>query len=195
MKRLASAATLILCWLLPLITMPAPAQQEQGGSGRKIVNRVVPVYPPLARTMNLRGTVRLDAIVQVNGTVKTVELKGGHPVLAQAAEKYKQAAPFLDDGRPAAAAQDACGYWPVPPTGQPHLPNVAGLAPVLVVSTTNDPATPYQAGVNLANALHGGLVTFRGTQHTAFLQGNSCVDKLGTDYLINLKQPPTGATC
>jgi TonB family protein len=86
MKRLASAATLILCWLLPLITMPAPAQQEQGGSGRKIVNRVVPVYPPLARTMNLRGTVRLDAIVQANGTVKTVELKGGHPVLAQAAE-------------------------------------------------------------------------------------------------------------
>ena len=86
MKRLASAATLILCWLLPLITMPAPAQQEQGGSGRKIVNRVVPVYPPLARTMNFRGTVRLDAIVQVIGTVKPVELKGGHPVLAQAAE-------------------------------------------------------------------------------------------------------------
>jgi TonB family protein len=85
MKRLASAATLILCWLLPLITMPAPAQ-EQGGSGRKIVNRVVPVYPPLARTMNIRGTVRLDATVLANGTVKTVELKGGHPVLAQAAE-------------------------------------------------------------------------------------------------------------
>jgi TonB family protein len=86
MKRLASAAALILCLALPLITIAASAQQEQGGSGRKIVNRVVPVYPPLARTMNLRGTVRLDAVVQANGTVKTVELKGGHPVLAQAAE-------------------------------------------------------------------------------------------------------------
>ena len=86
MKRLASAAALILCLALPLITIAASAQQEQGGSGRKIVNRVVPVYPPLARTMNLRGTVRLDAFVQANGTVKTVELKGGHPVLAQAAE-------------------------------------------------------------------------------------------------------------
>lgn len=83
MKRLASAATLILCWLL--ITMTAAAQQP-GGSGRKLVNRVVPVYPPLARTMNIRGTVRLDATVLANGTVKTVELKGGHPVLAQAAE-------------------------------------------------------------------------------------------------------------
>jgi TonB family protein len=86
MKRFASAATLVLVWLLPAITIPASAQQEQGGTGRKIMNRVVPVYPPLARTMNLRGTVKLDAIVQANGTVKTVELKGGHPVLAQAAE-------------------------------------------------------------------------------------------------------------
>jgi TonB family protein len=86
MKRFASAATLSLCWALLLAPILSSAQQEQGGSGRKIVNRVVPVYPRLARTMNLRGTVRLDAIVQANGTVKTVELKGGHPVLAQAAE-------------------------------------------------------------------------------------------------------------
>src|SRR5262249_18047407 len=81
-----SVVTLALCYFLPLVVMPASAQQEQGGGVRKIVNRVVPAYPPLARTMNLRGTVKLDAIVQPNGTVKTVELKGGHPVLAQAAE-------------------------------------------------------------------------------------------------------------
>jgi len=86
MKHFASGATLALGWILLLTPILSPAQQEQGGSGRKILNRVVPVYPPLARTMNLRGTVRLDAVVQANGTVKTVELKGGHPVLAQAAE-------------------------------------------------------------------------------------------------------------
>ncbi|HEX4701960.1 MAG TPA: alpha/beta hydrolase [Pseudonocardiaceae bacterium] len=112
-----------------------------------------------------------------------------------AAQRYKQVAPFLDDGRPATAQADACTVWPVPPTGKPHTPSVPGLPPVLVVSTTNDPATPYQAGVNLAKALGGGLLTFEGTQHTAFLQGIGCVDRAGTDYLINLTLPPAGTRC
>ena len=111
------------------------------------------------------------------------------------AQQYKQAAPFLDDGRPAVAETDSCAYWPVPPTDQPHLPNVPGLAPTLVISTTNDPATPYQSGVNLANALHGSLLTYQSTQHTAFLQGNACVDKWGANYLMDLTLPPAGARC
>jgi len=35
--------------------------------------------------MSLRGTVKVDVVVSSSGTVKNVELKGGHPVLAQAA--------------------------------------------------------------------------------------------------------------
>ncbi len=111
------------------------------------------------------------------------------------AQQYKKAAPFLDDGRPAVAEEDACAYWPVPPTDRPHLPNVPGLAPTLVISTTNDPATPYQSGVNLANALHGALLTFQSTQHTAFLQNNACVDTWGANYLMNLTLPPAGTRC
>jgi pimeloyl-ACP methyl ester carboxylesterase len=116
-------------------------------------------------------------------------------VQLEANRRYKQVAPFLDNGRPAVAQLDACATWPVPPTGKPHLPSVHGLAPVLVVSTTNDPATPYQAGVNLAKALGGGLLTFAGTQHTAFLQNIPCVDRYGTAYLTNLSLPPTGIRC
>ena len=41
-----------------------------------------------------------------------------------------------------------------------------------MVSTTNDPATPYQAGVDLARQLGGTLLTFEGTQHTVVFQGN-----------------------
>ena len=115
--------------------------------------------------------------------------------LTQAQQQYKQAAPFLDDGQPAVAEKDTCAYWPVPATDKPHLPSVSGLAPVLVISTTNDPATPYQSGVNLANALHGGLLTFEGTQHTAFLQNNACVDKWASTYLTKLSLPPTGTRC
>jgi TonB family protein len=84
MKRFASAASDILVWALPLVPILSAGQEPV--SNRKITNRVVPRYPPLARTMNLKGTVKIEALVLANGTVKTVELKGGHPVLAQAAE-------------------------------------------------------------------------------------------------------------
>lgn len=107
------------------------------------------------------------------------------------------AAPFLDNGEPlpTTAAGDACSYWPVPTTSQPHLPKVSGLPATLVISTTNDPATPYQAGVNLANALGGFLLTYQSTQHTAFLQGSDCVDQVGVNYLVSLKLPAADPRC
>jgi len=60
-----------------------------------------------------------------------------------------------------------------PPTSKPHSIAGAGPAPTLVVSTTGDPATPYQAGVELAKELKGGLLTYQGTQHTVVFQGNA----------------------
>ena len=62
------------------------AQTEQSGSTRKIVNRVVPSYPPLARPLNLSGRVKFEALVAPDGTVKTVYVKGGNAVFVQAAE-------------------------------------------------------------------------------------------------------------
>ncbi|MET0234308.1 MAG: alpha/beta hydrolase [Kibdelosporangium sp.] len=116
-------------------------------------------------------------------------------LVLEAQQRYKQAAPFLDDGLPASPALDACAFWPAPNTSEPHVPQIQGLPPVLVVSTTGDPATPYQAGVNLAKALGGGLLTYEATQHTAFLQGNRCVDDAGTAYLVDLSVPPVGLRC
>lgn len=76
-------------WLcLPLIAcsvaivLPAQAQQA---AARKIVTRSAPVYPELARSMALQGTVKVEAVVEPDGSVKEVAIKGGHPVLAQAA--------------------------------------------------------------------------------------------------------------
>jgi hypothetical protein len=66
---------------------------------------------------------------------------------------------------------------------------------VLVISTTGDPATPYQAGVGLADALHGRLLTYEGTQHTAFLQDIRCVDDAGIAYLVDGTLPPEGKKC
>jgi pimeloyl-ACP methyl ester carboxylesterase len=109
--------------------------------------------------------------------------------------RYKKAAPFLDDGNPPGTARDACAFWPVPETSKPHVPKVEGVPPVLVISTTNDPATPYQAGVALAKALRGGLLTYEATRHTIFLQGSSCVDDAAAKYLIDLQLPKVGTRC
>jgi len=107
-----------------------------------------------------------------------------------------KAAPFEDNGQPAAAIFDTCAFWPVPPTMTPHTPDPKGLAKVLVISTTGDPATPYQDGVDLAKDLGAALLTVKGTRHTAYmLSGISCADRIGDDYLINLTVPSDGATC
>lgn len=74
-----------LLFFLVLAAGRAPAQQEPAEAPRKVVSRSVPAYPPLARTMNITGRVRVEALVAGDGTVKSVELKGGHPVFTQAA--------------------------------------------------------------------------------------------------------------
>jgi TonB family protein len=51
----------------------------------KLVNRVQPVYPPLARQTRIQGTVAVNAIVRKDGTVEVQNVGAGHPLLAQAA--------------------------------------------------------------------------------------------------------------
>jgi TonB family protein len=86
MLRRTTIAVLALCSMLALTPTFSIAQQEQSESKRKIVNRVVPTYPELARRMNVKGIVKLEAVVASNGSVKSLELKGGHPLLSQAAQ-------------------------------------------------------------------------------------------------------------
>ena len=88
--RLGSVLLVIVLGLAPIPkALSADAQSPQNTdspSGRKIINKVVPGYPSMARTMNLTGTVRLEALVLANGTVKSIQVKGGNPLLAQAAQ-------------------------------------------------------------------------------------------------------------
>src|ERR1700704_2353892 len=52
---------------------------------RKTKSKVTPVYPELARRMNITGVVKVQITVAANGSVKNVKLVGGHPVLANVA--------------------------------------------------------------------------------------------------------------
>ena len=117
-------------------------------------------------------------------------------VLLDTSKRWLAAAPFTDLGYGPDPTPDVCAFWPVPPTSRPHQPNVVGLPQVVVVSTTGDPATPYQAGVNLARALGARLLTAEGSQHTVALEGMSpCVDDIVAEYLTDLARPPEGSRC
>ena len=44
------------------------------------------MYPQMARSLNLSGAVKLEVLVQSSGNVKSMQVKGGNPVLVQSAQ-------------------------------------------------------------------------------------------------------------
>jgi pimeloyl-ACP methyl ester carboxylesterase len=107
-------------------------------------------------------------------------------VWADADRRIRQVAPFTSYGQfTGHAPRDLCALWPVPATSSPHPAAPVAPGKVVVVSTTHDPATPYQAGVDLAHQLGADLITFEGTQHTVTFNGNDCVDGAVVRYLVD----------
>ena len=67
---------------------PQPAKPIQIGGNvleAKLVNRVMPLYPPLARQARISGTVRLEGIISRDGRVVNLQVISGHPLLIKAA--------------------------------------------------------------------------------------------------------------
>jgi outer membrane biosynthesis protein TonB len=62
------------------------SEQTSSESGRKVLRRLTPSYPEIAKKLSLGGTVKVVAVVAADGDVKAVEPKGGSPILLKAAE-------------------------------------------------------------------------------------------------------------
>jgi TonB family protein len=77
-------ARLLLLGLLLAVSASSFAQQDEPGS-RKVISRAEPDYPRIARNMRLGGVVKVEAVVAPNGTVKSVAVRGGPPILTTAA--------------------------------------------------------------------------------------------------------------
>lgn len=90
-----------------------------------------------------------------------------------------------------------CALWPVPSDPLEPVPSdLEGLAPVMIVSTTGDPATPHAAGVAAAERIPDArLVTNVGEGHTVVGQGKPCIDGLVSRYLADLEAPRDGERC
>jgi pimeloyl-ACP methyl ester carboxylesterase len=88
----------------------------------------------------------------------------------------------------------AQGEWPGKPDAYPTGP-ATGAPPILVVGTTNDPATPYAGTAKLAGMLGvGEVLTWQGEGHTAYPQ-TPCITTAVDNYLIDLKPPPKNTVC
>ena len=89
-----------------------------------------------------------------------------------------------------------CPNWPVP-SKRDRTPIVApGSADIIVVGTTNDPATPYSWAQTVAATLENGhLVTYDGEGHTAYNKSNDCVNNAVDDFLIDGTVPSADPKC
>jgi len=85
MRRNAVRA-LLVAGILILIPFHHSRAQESSEGSRKVLNRVAPQYPKIARPFNIQGSVKVEAVIAPNGTVKSLEIKGGHPLLVQSAQ-------------------------------------------------------------------------------------------------------------
>jgi len=112
---------------------------------------------------------------------------------AEAAELAAKA-PVL--GKQLAYGDLGCLGWPVTATTERPIIDGSGAADILVVGTTNDPATPYSWAVSLADQLESGhLVSYEGEGHTAYNKSNDCVDSTVDDYFVDGTVPASDPLC
>jgi len=91
----------------------------------------------------------------------------------------------------------ACHDWPFDVVAGPKDYSAKNAPTMLVVGTTNDPATPYKQTAHFANKVlaHGRLLTYKGEGHTAYGSSNACIANSVDGFLINNKLPAKEKTC
>lgn len=114
--------------------------------------------------------------------------------VSKALPSFEKASPVFGEGFAWAALN--CAYWPTPATGTAHRIKAEGAAPIVVVGTTRDPATPYHWAESLADQLSSGtLLTYEGDGHTAYGRGSDCIDTAINTYLLEGTPPPSDKKC
>jgi pimeloyl-ACP methyl ester carboxylesterase len=136
-------------------------------------------------------------LMYANAAVNCLDLPSAFktPDAVQSAlPEFEKASPVF--GKGFAWASLNCAYWPTPATGTSHRIEAKGAAPIVVVGTTRDPATPYKWAQGLAGQLSSGtLLTYDGDGHTAYGRGSDCVDTAINTYLLEGTPPADGKRC
>ncbi|MDZ7728977.1 MAG: alpha/beta hydrolase [Dehalococcoidia bacterium] len=195
--------------------IPAPSASREARPGEVLLGIIVPLYQDQSWSF-LAGALddahEGDASMLVNladtylGIASTAVLNAVNCIDSQAPgnsvdtwAEYQEALPEYREVAPTfgpTVVVDSCQYWNggADPIG---VPDAESAAPILVIGTTGDPATPYEWAEALAGQLESAsLLRHEGGGHTVYLLGGSeCVDELVNDYILELDVPASGTTC
>jgi pimeloyl-ACP methyl ester carboxylesterase len=114
------------------------------------------------------------------------------------AAQLNQIAPVF--GHLMAYGGTSCYDWPYAPTRTAGALAAKGSAPIVVIGTTDDPATPYAMAKHVSTLLQNGhLITYHGNGHTAYNKGTTkadeCVNTAVDDYFVHGTVPKTDPDC
>ncbi len=120
----------------------------------------------------------------------------GRHGLAVAAKAWSKNAAVPELARAMSWGNSPCSFWFDHLGGKPAAVTSTTTAPIVIVGTRFDPATPY----SWAKALHeqlatSSLITFEGDGHTAYGGGSACVDRAIDKFLLTGTAPARKKTC
>ncbi|MGJ9636916.1 alpha/beta hydrolase [Actinotignum sp. GS-2025b] len=116
----------------------------------------------------------LDNSTEANWAINCADYRPATDAELEEASRATKGGPLLGD---AYAGSDLCQVWPTQAKENPGPFRAAGAAPIIVIGTKYDPATPQAWAKSLAEDLESGvLVTWEGDGHTAFGTAGRCID-------------------
>jgi TonB family protein len=86
-NRFASASLALLLFCLALASVPTVRAQSVEHSSRKVIRMRQPDYPAVLKSKGIGGLVRVNAKVLADGTVASIQIVGGNPILAESVVK------------------------------------------------------------------------------------------------------------
>lgn len=120
----------------------------------------------------------------------------GRAGLTAAAQVWSKKAPVPEMARAMSWGNAPCSFWFDHVAGQPEPVTSTTTAPIVVVGTRYDPATPYPWSIALHEQLPtSSLLTFDGDGHTAYGAGSTCIDRAVDTYLLTGVAPVNGKVC
>jgi TonB family protein len=91
MYRAVSYTLLVTLFIAPNFASAEDSSSPASPSSRKVVEKIEPVYPMLARRNHLTGSVKLRVLISPDGRARDIEVLGGNPVFVDnATESVKK---------------------------------------------------------------------------------------------------------
>ena len=162
--------------------------------GQVVNQKDASAFRAIADRLEAQPLVNTGANIAIN--CRDYQVEGDMATWKAQSEKVQKASPrFASTFDGAELGCQAWGHTNPQPSKKLHA---KGAAPILVIGTTGDPATPYEDAVSLADQLDSGqLLTWEGNGHTAYASSGRgpCVIKAVDSYLLSGTMPKKGLTC